>query len=261
MAYERSDRPKFCVRLRAGERLIGTFVKTAHHNVVEVLARTPLDFIVLDAEHAPFGKRELDSCLLAARLSGLPALVRLASARPDDVLSALDMGAAGVMAPHVTDVAKARDVVDSARYDRRRGFSNSHRAGDYGRPDLARYRREADEEAVVIVQIEDREALGDLDAILKVDGVDCAFIGRADLMASFGADSLDDERVAEAADRVVRLSREHGRRAGIYLGSTSAMDEYAHAGVSVFVIGSDQSLLKQAARALNRNREQELENG
>jgi 2-keto-3-deoxy-L-rhamnonate aldolase RhmA len=63
-------------RLRAGELLAGTWVKTPHPHIVEVLALSELDLLVLDAEHAPFGRESLDACILAARAGRAPVLVR-----------------------------------------------------------------------------------------------------------------------------------------------------------------------------------------
>lgn len=250
MEKTRSERQSLKQRLRAGERLSGVFVKTAHHQIVEVLARTGLDFIVLDAEHAPFDRADLDRCLMASHLGGLPALVRIPSTHAEWILSVLDMGATGIMAPHISSAEAARNLVAAAKYEGARGFSTSHRAGGYGRADFAAYQEAADRETVVIAQIEDREAIDDIDSIMAVDGVDCAFIGRADLMTSYGVDSLDDRKVAEAVSLICQSANQHDRRIGLFLGSPEMVDTFSEAGANLFVVGSDQSLLKGAAKAL-----------
>ncbi len=238
-------------RLRQGERVVGTFVKTTHYQTVEILTRTDLDFIVLDAEHAPFDKASLDACLLAARAGAMPALVRVPDMAPATILSVLDMGAAGIVAPHLMSAETAKQLVQAARYkDGLRGFSNSHRAGDYGRSDLEAYIREADSGVIVIGQIEDREAVDSIDEIMGVEGVDCFFIGRADLMVSLGAASLDDPRVDEAVQRVCTAARAKSKRLGIFLSHGSQIDAFDSRGVTLFVIGTDQSLLKGAVASL-----------
>ena len=88
-------------RLRARDLLSATWVKTPHPHVVEVLALSELDALVLDAEHAPFDRAALDACLLAARAGGKPVLVRPESASPAAILQALDGGADGVVVPHI----------------------------------------------------------------------------------------------------------------------------------------------------------------
>ncbi len=86
-------------RLRAGDLVTATWVKTPHPHVVEVLALSPLDCLVLDAEHAPFDRGALDVAILAARAAGKPVLVRPAGADATDLLQALDGGADGVIVP------------------------------------------------------------------------------------------------------------------------------------------------------------------
>jgi 2-keto-3-deoxy-L-rhamnonate aldolase RhmA len=83
----------FRQRVRRRERLAGTFVKTAAHPLVEVLGTTGLDFIVIDAEHAPFDRAAIDACVLAARAGALPALVRVADETAATILGVLDAGA------------------------------------------------------------------------------------------------------------------------------------------------------------------------
>ena len=94
--------PSFRERLLSGEVLAGTFVKTPSPIICEVLGLTGLDVVCLDAEHAPFGRVELDGCIAALRAAGMPGLVRVAANSPEYILQALDYGATGVVVPHVT---------------------------------------------------------------------------------------------------------------------------------------------------------------
>ena len=108
--------PTLKKRLAQKELIVGTFVKTPAPIVVEVLARTALDCVCLDAEHAPFDRGSLDLCLMAARAGGMASLVRVASAAPEHILNALDCGATGVLVPHVRSAAEAEAVVRSVHY-------------------------------------------------------------------------------------------------------------------------------------------------
>lgn len=241
-------------RWQAGERLVGTFVKTTSHQVIEVLAHSGLDFVVLDAEHAPFDRGSLDTCLLAARASGLAALVRV----PDvaAVLAALDVGAEGVLVPHVADADRAARVVAAGRYrGGSRGFSSSHRAGSYGCADPVQYLREADERTVLIAQIEDREALECVEGLMAVPGIDGFFIGRADLMVSMGAAGPHAPEVEQAVARIAAAARRAGQRFGLFVPAfvPEEIARFAGLGASLFVIGSDQSLMRAAASAVARS--------
>lgn len=231
--------------------LLGTFQKTTHYQTVEVLAGSGLDFVVLDAEHAPFGREALDACCLAARAYGFPALVRTASCRPEHILQALDCGATGVLVPHVDDARTAISAVRAARYreaDGTRGFSNSPRAGGYGATALALHIEASDRHTTVVVQVETAAAVANVKEIAEVPGVDALFIGRADLAVSYGAASLGDARVQKTVEKICQAAKESGRPVGIFLPDTQEVETFVGMGVSLFIIGSDQSMLQKAAR-------------
>ena len=241
----------FRERVRGGGRVVGTFLKTASHQTVEVLGASGLDFIVVDAEHAPFDRNQMDLCLLAARAAGMPALVRI----PDDVartaLDVLDMGAAGLLVPHAKSADDAARAFAISRYRGGvRGFSNSPRAGGYGRVGMAAMVEAADRDTVVVCQVEDREAVDNIDAIAAVRDVDCLFIGRADLAMSYGVTDVNHATVDRAVERICEGSRKAGMPVGVFLGDTREVARFAGMGANLFVVGSDQSMLRNQAAAL-----------
>lgn len=240
----------FKQRLCAGETLAGTFVKTPHPHVVEVLGLSALDCLVLDAEHAPFDRGALDLCLLAARAAGKPVLVRPASASPEQLLNALDCGADGVLAPHIRSRAEAEALVVSCHYGPGgRGFAGSTRAAGYTTRGMAAHRVAARDVAIV-AQIEDAEALDEIDAIAAVDGIDALFIGRADLTLSLGAETSDDEAVVAAVERICAAGRTAGRTVGMFLARPGDVPLWRDKGASLFLLRSDQEFLLDGARAL-----------
>ena len=241
----------FRTRLRAHERLIGTFVKTTSPHVVEVLGRSGLDYLILDAEHAPFDRRDVDQAVLAARAVACPLLVRVPNTRADTLLDVLDLGATGVLAPHVRSATEAAHVLSACRYrGGTRGFSNSSRAGDYGALSMGDLVARADAEVAVLCQIEDRDAVEHVDEIAALDGIDCLFLGRADLTLSYGAASLSDPVVDAAVERVCAAGRAAGRALGVFLADLRDLARYESLGVTLFLIGSDQSMLRAQGTAL-----------
>lgn len=241
-------------RLRAGDMLAGTWVKTPHPNVVEVLALSSLDVLVLDAEHAPFDRGSLDLCILAARSGGKPVLVRPASARHEHILQALDGGADGVIVPHVRTAEEAREVVRACHYGpagthQARGFAGSTRAAAYTTLGMAKHKAVANG-VTVIAQIEDAEALGEIDAIAATAGIDALFIGRADLTISLGAESSDDANVIAAVERICAAGKAAGRAVGMFLARADDMPIWRAKGASLFVLQSDQEFLLRGAGAL-----------
>lgn len=240
----------FRERLRAGETLAGTWVKTPHPHVVEVLSFSSLDCLVLDAEHAPFDRASLDLCILAARAGGKAVLVRPQSASHEQILNALDCGADGVILPHIRTAAEAEEAVRACHYGSGgRGFAGSSRAAAYTTKGMAKHRADA-KGVVVIAQIEDIEGVDNIEAIAAVDSIDALFIGRADLTISYAADTPDDSIVVDAVDRIVAAGNAAGRTTGMFLGRVGDVLIWREKGASLFILGSDQDFLLQGAAKL-----------
>ena len=108
------------------------------------------------------------------------------------------------------------------------------------------------ESARVVCQIESRQALDNVDAIAAVPGVDALFIGRADLALSMGIDNPRAPEMEHAVQRIVEAARRAGCVCGMHVADAEEAGRFSHRGVSWFVIGSDQSLLLQAARRICR---------
>ena len=238
----------FRERLLAGDLLAGTWIKTPHAHVVEVLSLSSLDVLVLDAEHAPFDRGSLDQCILAARAGGKPVLVRPPSSAPEQILNALDLGADGVILPHIRTAAEAEEAVKACHYvSGGRGYAGSSRAAAYTTKGMAGHRAAA-KGVVVIAQIEDVEGVDNIDAIARVQGIDALFIGRADLTIAFGAETPDDAVVVAAVNRIVAAGNAVGRTTGMFLGRVGDVAMWREKGSSLFILGSDHDFLLQGAR-------------
>ena len=242
---------EFKQRIAAGEALLGTFLKTPHPHIVEVLASSGLDCVVIDAEHAPFDRCDIDACVMAARLGGLPVLVRTPSNAPEQILNALDCGADGVLVPHVRSAAEAHAVAASAHYGvGGRGYAGSSRAAGYGTASMPDHKAASAAKTVVIAQIEDVEALEEIDEIAAVEGIDALFVGRIDLTVSLGCESPDEERVIAAVNRIVAACVAAGRPVGMFVSRTSDVAMWREKGATLFLLGSDHGFVRDGAKAL-----------
>jgi 2-keto-3-deoxy-L-rhamnonate aldolase RhmA len=238
-------------KIASGQPVIGTFIKTPAYQIVEILALSDLDFLVADAEHAPIDLRDLDAMALAARCGEMPLGIRPRKSTIDYISPAMDLGCSFVLAPHVKTRADALDVVGSVRFSgRRRGFSPSTRAANYGNMAPAAYKQITEDDTVVMVQIEDGEALENIDSISAVPGVDVLFVGPADLGESLGCGPNDDS-VKEAIHKVAEAAQRAGKAAGLFVPRSEGIASWLDAGVSVFVCGSDQSLLQVGVRSIS----------
>jgi 2-keto-3-deoxy-L-rhamnonate aldolase RhmA len=240
----------FRERLRARELLLGTFIKTPVTHPVEIMGAVGFDFVVVDQEHAPFDRVDVDSLILAGRAAGIAVLVRVPGSEARDILPALDCGAQGVLVPHVGSRAKARDVVAEARYQGgRRGFTNSSRAGRYGAAGFQEHVAGGDAGTAVLAMIEDVEALAVLPDIVATPGLDAVFIGRGDLSIALGVDSPAAPAVVNAAEKIAAAAREAGVALCAHVDRIDSPDVawLRSLGVTAFIVASDQGLMRRAA--------------
>lgn len=192
-------------RFRAGGPLLGVMIKMPATRFVESAGLCGIDVVVLDGEHGPADDQLFDPHLLAARVSGMPVLVRVAA--PDDpmILRVLDAGATGVVVPHVSCAADAERAVRSVKYPPRgdRSVAVTTRAGGYGRRRIDEHVQRSNEETVVVVQIEDPVGVEAVEEITAVDGVSAVFPGLSDLGLTLGVPGdAQAPALQDALDRV-----------------------------------------------------------
>lgn len=237
-------------RVRDGEKLVGMFVKTPAHEVVEILALAGLDFICLDAEHGPFDRARLDVCLAMARALDLPCLVRVAEAGPAQILQALDSGAVGVVVPHVHSVEMARKVARWSRFgDGGRGYAGSTRWAGFTTQSMPDHLARSRDDTVVVAQIEDASALDHAAGIAAVKGIDALFVGAADLAVSLGVEGTDPA-VDAAFARIAAAAKAETKGLAAFTGAADGIAASWSRGVNMVFVGSEQSLILAGARAV-----------
>ncbi|MBB6487712.1 2-keto-3-deoxy-L-rhamnonate aldolase RhmA [Rhizobium lusitanum] len=249
----RMDEPNPHLTLRARiadhQRLLGTFVKISGPSSIEILAGAGFDFVVIDQEHGVFDRAATDLALLACKASGVSGIVRVPALAPDGILSALDCGAAGILAPHIDSAGRAKELVAACRYrGGRRGFSAVTRAGGYGAKPMWKHVGEADAGVAAIAMIEDPAGVDNIDDILSVEGLDAVFIGRGDLTVAYGAGSRDHPTIVSAVDRIIDAVRRAGKSVWMMVETGPDIEPLATKGVSSFIVSSDQGMLRNAAR-------------
>jgi len=240
---------QFKSRMLRGDILAGTFVKTAAHEVIEILAKSGLDFIALDAEHSPFDRGRLDLCLAMARALDFPALVRVPAGTADEILKALDSGALGVIVPHVDNVKKAQDIARWSHFGHGgRGFAGSTRWAGFATRPMADVLAQSKAETIVIAQIEEPEAVDAAEAIAGVEGIDGLFVGPADLSVCLGLTDPTSEPVRSAMKHVASAAHKHDKACMTFAPNTQTVAELNELGMTMFHIGSEQSFMLDEAR-------------
>ena len=239
----------FRERMLGGEVLVGTFVKTPEISVIEVLAQSGLDFLCLDAEHAPFDRARLDACLAIGRALGVPMLVRVGDGSPREILQALDAGADGLVVPHVDSVEKAQAVAKAARFGHGgRGYAGSTRWAGFATRPMPDVLAQAGE-TVVMAQIEEPEGVEAAAGIAGVEGIDALFLGPADLSVSYGHDHQASDELEAAIDTVGEAVKAAGKGYVTFVAGPARAKELMPRGVSVFFVASEHTWMRDGATA------------
>jgi 2-keto-3-deoxy-L-rhamnonate aldolase RhmA len=234
----------------AGRILVGTFVKTPAYEVIEVLARSSLDFVCLDAEHAPFDRARMDACLAVARAHDFPALVRVSAAEPHLILQALDAGAAGIVCPHVLSADKAREIARVARYGHHgRGFAGSTRSAGFATRAMADVLTDSDH-TLVIAQIEEPEGVKAAADIAAVEGIDGLFIGPADLSVGMGKTDQSSPELMAALTSVGAAARAQGKCYMSFVANAAKAAEWRSLGMTMFFAASEHAWMLAGANAV-----------
>ena len=239
-------------RLAAGVPLLGTFFKTPSPMLCEVITQTDIDLVCLDAEHSPFDRMTLDQCLFALRAGNMPAVVRVPALTGEHILNALDCGAVGVVAPHIVTGEDAVLAARSAQFGQGRGFAGSTRAAGYMSKNMPTHLSDSAAETIVIAQIEDKEALDNLDAIFATPGIDCFFIGRSDMTVSLGYDNPGHADVVAAVNAICEKAEAANVRIGMFTANIDEIPSWRKMGVSLFILSSDHSFMLQGAQVFSQ---------
>jgi 4-hydroxy-2-oxoheptanedioate aldolase len=237
--------------LARGGLQVGLWSTLCSNIGAEVIAHCGFDWILLDTEHSPNELPGLVQQLQAMGRGTAMPVVRAAWNDPVLIKRILDIGAQSVLLPYVQTSEEAQRAVQSVRYPPKgfRGVSAGSRSSLYGR--VKDYLRRADDEICLLLQVETRSALEQLEAIATVEGVDGVFIGPGDLAASMGhlGDPQHPEVQTALRDAVTRLGRV-GKAAGILTVVEADARRYIEWGYRFVAVGVDTSLLVKSADAL-----------
>jgi 4-hydroxy-2-oxoheptanedioate aldolase len=241
----------FKAALAAGRQQIGLWSSLCSNIVAEILSVAGFDWIVLDTEHAPNEIAGVLPLLQAMKGGSAEPVVR--AAWNDAVLlkRILDIGGRSVLVPFVQNAEEARKAVAATRYPPQgiRGVALAPRANLYG--SVPNYHHNANQDICVLVQVETRSAMSQIEAIAAVDGVDGIFIGPSDLAADFGhlANPKHPEVQAAIADGCKRI-RAAGKGAGMLTSDAEEIVRYLDMGFTFVAVGSDSGVLAANCKKL-----------
>ena len=244
-------RNNFKHAIAKGQLQIGLWCSLCSPVAVEIVSHSGYDWLLLDTEHSPNDVPDVLAQLQAAQSGTASCIVRPAWNDMVLIKRYLDIGAQTLLLPFVQNPEEAKRAVEWTRYPPKgvRGITGSGRASRYGR--VKDYLKNASSEICVLVQVETREALKQIDAIASVDGIDGVFIGPADLHASLGrTGEIAHPEVKPLIDQAIRRIRKSGRAPGILTPNEADARRWLDCGALFVAVGADVGILARGAESL-----------
>lgn len=205
-------------KLKSGQPALGGWIMMGHPSIAEIMAGEGFDWIAVDLEHTSTSVRDFHEIALALKGTGCDLLARLHSCDPVLAKLVLDAGANGIIVPSVNTPELARQSVAMAKFPPEgiRGASLC-RATDFGR-NFASYFQNHNQNVIVVVMLEHKDAVAQADAILATPGIDAALIGPYDLSASMGlAGQLTHPDVLQAQQNILDACARNHVAPGIHV--------------------------------------------
>jgi len=238
-------------QLREGKSVIGTMlVELRQPSIMQVLANAGFDFVIIDNEHGAFNIETIADLCRSARKLGLTPVVRVPEWSYAHVTQPMDSGAQAIMAPRITDPQQVVEIVQMIKYPPigRRGSVVARGHTDLKGGSIVEVMRDANEESMLVVQIETRQALERIDEILRVPGVDVAFVGPTDLSVSMGiAGKMTDPVLVAAIIKVLESCHRNNVTPAIQMNDLTLAAHWAAKGMKLVSFNSEIGILTQGA--------------
>ena len=208
-------RPSRILRqLRAGGVATCTKSNLADPRVMDIIGMTGFDSVWSCMEHVPNTIRDVEQLISAAKIHDMDAVVRVPRGSYSELIRPLEADASAIMVPHVMNGEDAQRLVHQTRFHPlgRRPLDNGNADGRYCTAPLDEYIAHANRERLIIAQIEDPEAIEDLERIVSTEGLDVLFFGASDYAHALGVPGRgDDPRGERAREQVVDAAQRHGK--------------------------------------------------
>ncbi len=232
-------------RIEGGQIVKGLYASMKDPFIAKVFARAGFDFVWIDLEHTSLGWHQAEGIMQAICETGMVPIIRVPWNEHYLIKRALDIGAKGIIVPMVNTKEEAVAAVQACRYPPEgiRGFGPA-KAAFYWGIDTGEYIKVANNEILVIVQVEHKTAIVNIEEIFSVPGVDLAMVGPMDLAASMGfLGQPSHPEVLSAIDRVAHAGKKHRVPLGILSLTRDDFNKRIAQGFQFFLVGSDYGIL------------------
>jgi 2-keto-3-deoxy-L-rhamnonate aldolase RhmA len=240
-------------KVLAGECVYGTMIRIARDPGAPAIYKgAGYDFVFIDMEHGSYSMETVADMIRGAKSVGIGTIIRVPRLETFFISRVLDAGAEGIMVPMTSTREDAETIARFSKYTPigQRGFGSSSGMTDFTPLKATDFMKEANDHTLIVAQIETREAIENIDAILSVDGIDVGVIGPNDLSISLGiADQMNSEMLNQAIGKVVETAKKKGKASGIHIGSVEAIKKWRAKGMTVLACNTDIGFQYAAAKS------------
>ena len=246
---------EFKSKLENGEFVYGVFVKTSDPMFNEIIGISGYDYVILDTEHGPTDIENQQNNIRACELRGILPIVRVPYIDDNVIGKALDIGAMGIQISQIRCAEDVKKVIKYAKFypEGERGVCRFVRAADYSSLNRNAFFKKENEK-IIIIQLEGKEAIDNLDEILEVDGYDIIFIGPYDLSQSLGVPGqISHPKVLAAMVDIVEKAKAKNKVIGTFTDDYSMVEKWKSLGVQYISYSTDSGIFSDASKNILRN--------
>tara|TARA_B100001287_G_C22685698_1_gene533445 strand:- start:5608 stop:6375 length:768 start_codon:yes stop_codon:yes gene_type:complete len=234
-------------KLKKGKPVIGTWSIIPSSINAEIMSSSGLDFIILDQEHGPINFETAQNACSACELHNTSPLMRIGDINKPFIQNALDIGVHGIQIPNIETKEDAKKVVEYSKYPPQgdRGLSPFTRAGLFDGKNSSELTSQANENTLVVLNIEGKGAVNNLDDILEVEGFDTIFVGLFDLSKSLGIPGeVNSSEVIKTLEKIIKKTIEAGKTVGTIATSHETLETFLSLGATYLVYSVDCDVLR-----------------
>ena len=233
-------------RMQNGESVFGTWCMLPSSFVVDVIARTGVDFVVLDMEHGTLSLETAEEMVRAAQLHNCQSIIRVGDDHENTILHALETGCEAIMVPHVSTVKVAEKIVNAALYSPKgsRGLSPYTRCHNYTHMGLEKSMLRHAEDTMVGILVEGKEGIENLSQIVQVEGIDLIYLGMYDISQSVGLPGqLEHPEVMLQLKKCLKVIKSSNKFAGTFSRDIRACKKFKEMGFDFIAYVADSYAL------------------
>jgi 2-keto-3-deoxy-L-rhamnonate aldolase RhmA len=240
-------------RLRKGERVLGTMVSIVDHpEIAKIIKLCGFDYFIVDCEHGNFDYTTVARIMTVAREAGICGMVRIPQPKREFILKYMDMGAGGLLLPNTETVEQAQALVEHAKYAPLGNRGVQLFRGHTGFEKIANpveYMKKANDETLLLIQIESVAGVKNIDQLVAVNGIDAAFLGPNDLSQSMGImNQFDHPDFVAALDKILAAAKKSQKFCGAHFAATSALAPWIAKGMTLNLWANETVMMMNGAK-------------